>query len=302
MYLCYVDESGVPAIPGNTSHFVLAGLAIPIWHWRTCSRDIRALKSRYDLDDSTEIHTTYLLRNYREQGLVPDFARLSYDERRHAVRRWRNAEILRLQRSRQTNRQVPGTKKVFRNTDSYVHLTFDERRRFVSEFATLIGEWRFARLFAECIDKLHYDPSFARLSVEEQAFEQVVSRFERFLQNVAGAEGRLYGVIVHDNNETVARRHTELMNHFQRRGTFWTSIERIVDTPFFVDSSLTAMVQVADLCSYALRRYLENEERDLFDQIFARADRIGDRTVGVRHFTQRACSCLICSTHRTTEP
>jgi hypothetical protein len=25
--LCYVDESGVPEIPGNTSHFILAGLS-----------------------------------------------------------------------------------------------------------------------------------------------------------------------------------------------------------------------------------------------------------------------------------
>jgi hypothetical protein len=30
MYLCYIDESGTPQIPGNTSHFILAGLAIPI--------------------------------------------------------------------------------------------------------------------------------------------------------------------------------------------------------------------------------------------------------------------------------
>ncbi len=29
MFLCYIDESGTSNIPGNTSHFILAGLAIP---------------------------------------------------------------------------------------------------------------------------------------------------------------------------------------------------------------------------------------------------------------------------------
>ena len=34
MYLCYIDESGTSVVPGNTSHFVLAGLSIPIVQWK----------------------------------------------------------------------------------------------------------------------------------------------------------------------------------------------------------------------------------------------------------------------------
>ncbi len=67
MYLCYVDESGTPEIPGNTSHYVLAGLAIPVWHWKTCDKDLRKLKTGYGLQDA-EIHTGWLLRPYREQA------------------------------------------------------------------------------------------------------------------------------------------------------------------------------------------------------------------------------------------
>jgi hypothetical protein len=102
--------------------------------------------------------------------------------------------------------------------------------------------------------------------VEEQAFEQVVSRFEQYLANidVTGEQRRCYGLIVHDNNETVAKKHTELMRRFHSQGTLFTTIERIIETPLFVDSRLTSMVQIADLCSYALRRYLENQETDLF--------------------------------------
>lgn len=61
------------------------------------------------------------------------------------------------------------------------------------------------------------------------------------------------------------------------------------------------MVQLADLCAYALRRYLENGETELFDLIFQRADRIGDVVVGVRHFTAENCPCRICALHSFPE-
>lgn len=47
------------------------------------------------------------------------------------------------------------------------------------------------------------------------------------------------------------------MRSFQARGTLWTDVDHIVETPFFVDSELTRMVQIADLCAYALRRYVD---------------------------------------------
>lgn len=84
MYLCYIDESGTSSIPGNTSHFVLAGLAIPIWHWKVCERDIINVKARYGLQDS-EIHTAWILRNYTEQNKIPNFASLSHYQRRYQV-------------------------------------------------------------------------------------------------------------------------------------------------------------------------------------------------------------------------
>ena len=96
----------------------------------------------------------------------------------------------------------------------------------------------------------------------------MVSRFERYLQNV----GPEFGLLIHDNNPTYAKRHTDLMRTFLQRGTLWTSVERVIETPLFVDSQLTGMIQVADLCAYALRRYLENGETELFELIFSRAD------------------------------
>ncbi len=167
------------------------------------------------------------------------------------------------------------------------------------ELARHVSDWGFARLFAECIDKVHFDPVRSARTVDEQAFEQLVSRFEQYLRLTGtGGSSKYYGLLIHDNNETVARKHTQSMKRFHQIGTFWTSVVSIIETPLFVGSELTSMVQIADLCSYALRRYLENDEEDLFDLIFERADRKDDVVVGVRHFTDWNCRCKICCAHR----
>ena len=88
------------------------------------------------------------------------------------------------------------------------------------------------------------------------------------------------------------------MKKFHRIGTLWVNVQNIIETPLFVNSQLTSMVQMADLCGYALRRYLENQEEELFDLIFPRADRRGNTVVGVRHFTNPTCACKICAAHR----
>lgn len=297
MYLCYVDESGTSDIPGNTSHFVLAALSIPVWHWRDCEREIESIKKTYQLMNA-EIHVAWILRPYLEQRKIPNFEDLDYHERVSQVERYRKAELLRLQRSgnRRLYNQV---KKNYRQTGSDVHLTFTERQTLALEITQCISRWGFARLFAECIDKIHFDPTRAKLSVSEQSFEQIVSRFEQYLQNVnRGAQNRFYGMLIYDNNQTVAKKHTELMKRFHQKGTLWTEVQNIIETPLFVDSQLTSLVQIADVCAYALRRYLENSEDTLFDNIFQRADRRDDVVVGVRHFTTSSCSCKICRAHR----
>jgi hypothetical protein len=91
---------------------------------------------------------------------------------------------------------------------------------------------------------------------------------------------------------------TGAARRYHRDGTKYVAIDRIVETPLFVDSELTLMVQVADLCAYATRRFFENGETDLFDRIYPAFDRVGGKLVGLRHYTGRqACSCRVCVDH-----
>ena len=299
VYLCYLDESGTTGTsPGDTTHFVLAGISVPIWHWRDADRDVSQVLSRYGLADA-ELHTAWMLRKYLEQSRIPDFDHLNAADRRREVNRRRNSELSRLGGSANNVRRRRA-RKLQRNTEPYVHLTWDERRQAVLDVAETVSNWGFARLFAECVDKSHFDPVRAARSIDEQAFEQVVSRFERYLQNVrphASGHQRNHGMLVHDNNETVSRKHTRMMRSFHTTGTLWTRVDCIIETPMFVDSELTRMIQIADLCAYALRRYLENDETWLFQPIFGRADRIGEVAVGVRHFSPPGCDCAVCEAH-----
>lgn len=113
-YLCYVDESGTADIPGNTSHFVLAGLAIPITDWRNCDAQIETIKHRYMLRDS-ELHVAWILRPYVEQQQIPDFDKLDYSQRRMRVESLRKAELFRLQRLN-NHKHYKQTKKNFQHT------------------------------------------------------------------------------------------------------------------------------------------------------------------------------------------
>lgn len=295
MYVCYIDESGTSDIPGTSSHFVLAGISIPIWHWRDADREVERILANVALGEA-ELHTAWVLLPYPEQLRIPNFSGLGYSARRSAVERERAAELLRLQKQKNP-KAYKQQKKTYAHTWPYVHLTLEERRALVSRVAACVGNWGFARLFAKCIDKLHFDPARTGRPIDEQAFEQVVTRFQMYLRNTQDEGDKNLDILVHDNNATVSRKHTKLMRLFHRQGTLWTSVKNIVETPLFVDSSLTRMVQIADLCSYALRRYVENGESALLEKIMPRADRSKNKIVGIRHYTKMSCSCVLCESH-----
>lgn len=187
-------------------------------------------------------------------------------------------------------------RKNYKQTEAYIHLTYQERISLIREIADWIGKLSYVRIFAECIDKIHFDTRY-KYTPDEQALEQLVSRFELYMTNIAKSKlnEEFYGLLIHDNNETVSKKHTQLMRKFHKAGTLWTSINHVMETPFFVNSELNSMVQIADLCSLALRRYFENNEEDLFNRIKDRFDRRSGKIVGVRHFTKPNCQCSICN-------
>src|SRR5690606_36213463 len=102
------------------------------------------------------------------------------EERRHEVQAMRGA----------LRGQLTGKKKAqkltyHRNTEPFIHL---ERSQLLIDVLDLVGNFRKLRLFGECIRK----PD-GKADIVAQAFEQVVSRFDSFLDRINARAGREYG-------------------------------------------------------------------------------------------------------------
>lgn len=288
--ILYVDESGVPeSDPTQTTHYVVAGVAIAATTWASKYDAVEALKRAHGLAQA-EIHVAWMVRPYPEQLRIRGFDALASQQRRRLVVQ----ERLRLERALEARgdaKRLKELRSLHRRTDAYVHLTTDQRRAVVRDLAALITTWNDVTLFGEAIDKRAAQTRPFRTPPQEAAFEQVVTRFEAWLRR-----HEQVGVVAYDLNRGIAHRLTALTAKFQRVGGIWRVLHSLVGHPFFVDSQVSAMVQVADLASYALRRYCERGETDLFGAIFPRFDRLGGRLVGLRHYTGRriVCRCLIC--------
>lgn len=275
MYICYLDESGTTEPGDSSNHFVLVGLAIMAAAWKNKDTQVDSIKKRYGLELS-EVHTAWMMREYPEQLVIPEFEKHDYLTRRKLVTAQRTQNLAKPR----TRARYKAIALNYRKTAAYIHLTKAERISCVQELADLIGSWADARLFAEAQQK----KSLAGGSGDfEEAFEQVVTRFNTCLRNIGG----IHGILVQDNNETMADRLTKQMRKFHREGTTWAkNIEFVVETPMFVDSELTSMVQLADLCAYAIRRFFDHGEDNLLDRVSPVFDRNLNRLVGIRHYTR----------------
>lgn len=285
----YLDESGVEELGAGTGHFVLLGISVPAEHWKSLDANLEGIKTQYDLR-GIEIHTAWMARRYSEQESIPDFHKLNRAARRiatNAVIRKRSG-VIGVSGNR---RKIQSYRTEVQKIRHYIHLTRDERLQCLEQLARSVSARPEIRIFAEAISK----PDFVvgKHTPYELAFEQVVTRYQAFL-----ARQDDLGIIVSDNNTTAAPRLTALARAFHKDGTPYRNINNIVETPFFVNSSLTSIIQMADLCAYALRRFIENNERRLWDIVEARVDRQGVEHVGVRHYTgKRLCGCRLCVAH-----
>jgi len=289
MNLLYVDESGVEELKAGTSHFVLLGLMVPEGHWKQLDAAIEAIKVRYDLANQ-EIHTAWMAKRYSEQGPDAACAALSRADRRAAAEASIKARAGVMGVKGRADK-IKTYRREVRSITPYLHLSHAERLACLEEMADAIGGDTQIRVFAEAIRKATFAPGMR--TPYEMGFEQVITRFQTYL-----SIARETGIVIHDNNEKNAPRLHELSRKFHDEGTFYRKIPNIIETPMFVNSALTDMMQMADLCAYALRRFIENEETYLWDRVSSRVDRHDGVLVGLRHYTGKTrCRCSICLAH-----
>lgn len=299
MYLLYLDGSGTPDV-GDSSHanFVLLGLSIHEGNWFALEKRGAALKEKYEYPGiPLELHALAICSSIREQDEVPGFSDLSRENRRAQVLALRQQKL-----SKKTSTERENARRRYRETEAVIHLSRLQRSSLYEEVLDLVGSHQELRLFAEVVNKEHLLKKTGKHNAVGVAFEQVLSRFDALLQIFArnGQNGVNNGVAVVDNDP-----HSDLMHdltlRFRERGHQWGTLQHVIETPFFVDSKAVSAIQLADICAYALRRYvakpdrLGSHEEKQFLRIFHKFDRSGTKLHGLRHYCpSHACDCMVC--------
>ena len=179
MYICYIDESGTPELDVGI-HYALVGIAIPAYRWRDCDKQINAIKSKYKLKNE-EIHSAWMRRYYREQKKIIKYEQLTYEARRNAVE-LKLKESLRIEANKGA-KQARAKLKEIKKIRPYIHLKHDERIACLEELCDLISGWGYCRIFGDVINKASFKGKPPKYPPAEEAFSQIVTRFERFLKS-----------------------------------------------------------------------------------------------------------------------
>ena len=187
-----------------------------------------------------------------------------------------------------------------RQTDPFVHLTRAERSRLLEEALDVVGSHVGLRLFGEAADKRHLNIPNA----VGPTFTQLASRFDSFLQRQnarPGPEPPQNGLLVMDQEPTYEQYIRDLFAQYRAQGHPWGPVRHVLETPFFVDSRYAGALQAADLCAYAVRRYIERADRGAtpeeqnFLRVFHQFDRAGGKLHGLRHYCAKGtCPCRVC--------
>jgi len=175
----------------------------------------------------------------------------------------------------------------------------EERRAVISQVLKIFADsYDTARAFACAVKKLDFpgrDPM-------ELAFEDLCSRFDRFLARLRQEGNRQRGLIILDESSY----QTTLLGmakNFRTIGTRWGVIRQLADTPLFAASTSSRLVQIADHIAYAVFRRYGAGDTSYFDVFAHRFDSHEGILHGLSHKTQsdRGCMCPACVTRRSRE-
>ncbi|MFI5091238.1 MAG: DUF3800 domain-containing protein [Terriglobales bacterium] len=137
----------------------------------------------------------------------------------------------------------------------------------------------------------------------QRCFEELLLRFNAYLhrRHAAGADD--FGLVVADKAkyETILQ---PVVARWRATGTRFGRLRRVVEVPFFVDSSATRLIQLADLVSYAVYRHYSVGDSSLLGPMLPAFDSDGGVMHGLVHLVRnyRSCPCPGCVSRVAVRP
>ena len=187
-----------------------------------------------------------------------------------------------------------------RRSEPWKSLSREEARGAIkSVLDVLAGAYDTARAFACVVHKA----SFPDRDPMEIAFEDLCSRFDRYLRRLRSEGDRQRGLVILDKSayETTLQR---MSVDFRTLGTQWGVIRHLADTPLFVDSRASRVIQLADHVAYAVFRRYQARDAQYFDRIASKFDSEDGVVHGLAHkeLGNPGCMCVACVSRRASEP
>jgi hypothetical protein len=144
-----------------------------------------------------------------------------------------------------------------------------------------------ARVFACAVHK----KSFPGMDCTEIAFEDLCSRFDRYLSSLQASGDRQRGLIVLDKSayETKIQ---DMVRIFQQQGTKYGYLRNLADIPFFVESRASRLIQIADHVAYAVFRRYNQHDTTYFDIIGPKIHAQDGIIHGLSHKYAQYSECL----------
>jgi len=152
-----------------------------------------------------------------------------------------------------------------------------------------------ARVFACAIHKSSYPGK----DVMQLAFEDLCSRYDRYLSRLREQGDRQRGILILDESAHETTLQT-LARDFRTLGTQWGFIRNLAETPLFVSSKASRLVQVADAIAYAVFRRYNASDTNYFDVIAHKFYSYQNVVHGLAHkqTIHPQCMCIACMSRR----
>ena len=144
-----------------------------------------------------------------------------------------------------------------------------------------------------------HKPSFPGRDPMEIAFEDVCQRFDLFLHRMYRSGDSQRGLIIFDQSAFQGRLR-ELARTFRTVGTRWRVLKKLAETPLFIESKASRLMQLADHVAYAVFRRYNAGDSSYLDVIAHRFDEDQGRIHGLSHLSKQSntCSCPACLSRR----
>ena len=183
-----------------------------------------------------------------------------------------------------------------RRSQPWKDLTQDGARGTIKAvLSVLANAYESARAFACVVHKASYpnrDPM-------EIAFEDLCSRFDQYLQRLRNSDSAPRGLVILDKSahETTLQ---QMSVEFRTLGTRWGVIRNLADTPLFVDSRASRVIQLADHVAYSVFRRYQARDTQYLDLIDSKFDSEDGIVHGLAHKEpgNPGCMCIACLSRR----